>query len=178
MPLPVYLDLDRFKLVNDSLGHGAGRHAPGAGGANGCKTRWARPTRWPRTGGDEFTAVLDGVESPREAEAWVETGRGDEEAISHRGSRIVRERKCGHSDFPQDGDDTGHTPENADVAMYMAKNRGKNRFQRFSREMNSAASERLEIESHLHRALDRGRIDLHYQPQFHLASGDWPAWRR
>jgi EAL domain-containing protein (putative c-di-GMP-specific phosphodiesterase class I) len=76
----------------------------------------------------------------------------------------------GLSVFPEDGEDATTLQKHADVAMYQAKSQGRSRFQRFALEMNAAFSERLEIENQLHWALDRGELQLYYQPQFQLPS--------
>jgi len=87
-----------------------------------------------------------------------------------KGHELFASASVGLSVFPEDGEDAGTLQRHADVAMYEAKSRGRNRFQRFARAMNFASSERLEIENQLHWALDRGELQLYYQPQFQLPS--------
>ena len=172
MAAVVYLDLDRFKLINDSLGHGVGDLLL-VQVAQRLRSAVREADTLARTGGDEFTAVLVGVEDPREVEVLGERlVAAMEKPFPIQDRELFVSISVGVAIFPQDGDDSATLQKNADVAMYVAKSRGKNRFQRFSREMNSAASERLEIESHLHRALGRQELTLYYQPQFHVASGE------
>jgi diguanylate cyclase (GGDEF)-like protein/PAS domain S-box-containing protein len=164
----LYVDLDRFKFINDTLGHHVGdlllqQAAKRLEGALRESDTLARP------GGDEFVAVLFGIETVRDAEIVgeriVETMR---DPFQIRGHELFASASVGLSLFPEDGEDAATLQKHADVAMYEAKNRGRNRFQRFAREMNSASSERLEIENQLHRALERGELQLYYQPQFQL----------
>ncbi len=172
MAAVVYLDLDRFKLVNDSLGHGVGDILL-VQVAQRLQSAMREADTLARTGGDEFTAVLVGVEDSREAELVGERlVAAMEKPFPIEDRELFMGVSVGIALFPEDGEDAATLQKNADVAMYIAKSRGKKRFQRFSREMNSAASERLEIESHLHRALDRQELMLYYQPQFHVASGE------
>ena len=172
MAAVIYLDLDRFKLINDSLGHGTGDLLL-VQVAQRLQGVLREADTLARTGGDEFTAVLVGVEDPREAETM-----GDRLVAAMEQPFPVGDRELfvsisvGTAIFPQDGEDAATLQKNADMAMYMAKSRGKNRLQRFSREMSTAASERLETESHLHRALDRQELTLYYQPQFRVETGE------
>jgi len=172
MAAVIYLDLDRFKLINDSLGHAIGDMLL-VQAAQRLQSVVREADTLARTGGDEFTAVLVGIEDARQVEIVGERlVAAMEKPFSIEDRELFVSLSVGIAIFPQDGDDSATLQKNADVAMYVAKSRGKNRFQRFSREMNSAASERLEIESHLHRALDRQELTLYYQPQFHVASGE------
>ena len=172
MAAVVYLDLDRFKLINDSLGHGVGDILL-VQAAQRLQSAVREADTLARTGGDEFIAVLVGIEDPREVESMGERLVAAMEKPFSIGDReLFVSVSVGVAIFPHDGDDSATLQKNADVAMYVAKSRGKNRFQRFSPEMNSAANERLEIESHLHRALDRKELTLYYQPQFHVATGE------
>ena len=172
MAAVVYLDLDRFKLINDSLGHGVGDKLL-VQVAQRLQSAVRTADTLARTGGDEFTAVLVGVEDPKEVQVVGERLVAAMEMPFPIGDReLFVSVSVGIAIFPQDGEDAATLQKNADIAMYMAKSRGKNRVQRFLQEMNTAASERLEIESHLHRALDRQELTLYYQPQFQVASGE------
>ena len=164
----LYVDLDRFKFINDTLGHHVGdlllqEAAKRLEGAVRASDTLARP------GGDEFVAVLSGIDAVSAAEvvgARIMEAMRDPFQIN--GHELFASASVGLSLFPEDGEDAGTLQRHADVAMYEAKSRGGNRFQRFAREMNSASSERLEIENQLHWALDRGELQLYYQPQFQL----------
>ena len=166
----LYVDLDRFKFINDTLGHHVGdlllqQAAKRLEGAVRASDTLARP------GGDEFVAVLFGIETVRDAEI---VGERIMEAMRDpfhvKGHELFVSASVGLSVFPEDGEDPATLQKHADVAMYEAKNRGRSRFQRFATELNSASSERLEIENQLHWALERGELQLYYQPQFHLPS--------
>ncbi|HUE22029.1 MAG TPA: PAS domain S-box protein, partial [Bryobacteraceae bacterium] len=166
----MYIDLDRFKFINDTLGHHIGDLF-----LQQVAKRLERAVResdtLARPGGDEFVAVLFGIESVRAAEIVEErimaTMRDPFQITGH---ELFASASVGLSLFPEDGEDAGTLQKHADVAMYEAKSRGGSCFQRFAHAMNSASSERLEIESQLHWALDRGELQLYYQPQFRLPS--------
>ena len=166
----VYVDLDRFKLINDTLGHTVGDLLLQEA-AKRLEGAVRESDTLARTGGDEFVAVLFGLDSAADAEmAGERLVDSMREAFQVKGHELFTTASVGLSLFPHDGEDAGVLQKHADVALYAAKNRGRNRFQRFSRAMNSAFSERLEIENHLHRALDRQELSLYYQPQFRLPS--------
>jgi diguanylate cyclase (GGDEF)-like protein len=165
-----YVDLDRFKFINDTLGHHVGdlllqQVAKRLEDAVRQSDTLARP------GGDEFVAVLFGIETVRDAEIVGERiMEAMRDPFQVKGHELFASASVGLSLFPEDGEDAATLQKHADVAMYEVKNRGRNRFQRFAPEMNSASSERLEIENQLHWALDRGELQLYYQPQFQLPS--------
>ena len=166
----VFLDLDRFKLVNDSLGHAAGDELL-------CMVtrRIGRLLRsgdtFARLGGDEFVLLL-----PRPMPADILAN------LTSRLSRVVArpvliaEREVsvtcslGYSVYPQDGEDATTLLKSADAAMYAAKEDGGKRVRRYTPNLSSHASERLELENQLKQALQRGEFRLHYQPQIEIAS--------
>ena len=166
----VFLDLDRFKLVNDSLGHAAGDELL-------CMVtrRIGRLLRsgdtFARLGGDEFVLLL-----PRPMPADILAN------LTSRLSRVVArpvliaEREVsvtcslGYSVYPQDGEDATTLLKSADAAMYAAKEDGGKRVRRYTPNLSSHASERLELENQLKQALQRGELRLHYQPQIEIAS--------
>jgi diguanylate cyclase (GGDEF)-like protein/PAS domain S-box-containing protein len=166
----LYVDLDRFKIINDTLGHRIGdlllqQVAERLEGAVRDSDTLARP------GGDEFVAVLFGIESVRDAEIVAERiMEAMREPFQIDGHELFACASAGLSLYPDDGEDSGTLQKHADVAMYVAKGRGGNSFQVFAHEMDSASNDRLEIESQLHRALSRGELQLYYQPQFQLPS--------
>ncbi|MFN7993110.1 MAG: PAS domain S-box protein [Bryobacteraceae bacterium] len=166
----MYVDLDRFKLVNDTLGHAAGDALLKQAGVR-LHNLFRESDTLARTGGDEFVAVVFGLENATEADfagaRIVEAMREPFEVDSH---ELFITASVGISLFPRDGDDATTLQKHADVAMYEAKSRGRDRYQRFSRQMLHT-NERLETESHLHRALERNELVLHYQPQYHLPTG-------
>src|ERR1019366_8879993 len=125
-----------------------------------CCNRW--PSGW---------RTPCGIETVRDAEIVGERiMEAMRDPFQVKGHELFASASVGLSLFPEDGEDAATLQKHADVAMYEVKNRGRNRFQRFAPEMNSASSERLEIENQLHWALDRGELQLYYQPQFQLPS--------
>ncbi|MBF0372619.1 MAG: EAL domain-containing protein, partial [Alphaproteobacteria bacterium] len=166
----MFIDLDRFKVVNDSLGHDAGDMLleEVARRLTAC-TR--RSDTIARLGGDEFVVVLTGFENPAEvaevAEKLIHTLMAP---MALKGHDVNVGASIGISLFPEDGADTVTLMKNADTAMYRAKEAGRNTFRMFDRVMNSDALERLELEEALRRALERGEFELHYQPKIDLRS--------
>jgi len=167
----LFLDLDRFKNVNDSLGHSVGNLLLQA-----VARRLQSATRVQdtvaRLGGDEFAVLLPDVGDPEEpamAAARILEHFGDPFTLS--GHRVFASPSIGISVFPSDGDDADGLLENADAAMYRAKERGRRTFCTYERSMNVHAHERLALESRLHTAVERGELRLHYQPKVRMASG-------
>ncbi|OEC34086.1 diguanylate cyclase [Pseudomonas sp. 21C1] len=169
----MFLDLDRFKPINDSLGHAAGDRMlkDVAVRLAACV---AEEDTVARMGGDEFTLLLQS-RSTREA-ALTRAIHVAEQILSSLARPFILEGReffvtasIGIALAPQDGNELSQLMKNADTAMYHAKERGKNNFQFYQADMNASALERLELESDLRHALEQGEFVLHYQPQF---SGD------
>jgi diguanylate cyclase (GGDEF)-like protein/PAS domain S-box-containing protein len=167
----VFVDLDRFKWVNDTHGHAVGdkllqvvaqrltdciRH---------CDTV-------ARIGGDEFVIILCGFESDGEPTIFAKRFL---EVISHPvkldGKEFFGTASVGIAIYPIDGQDDETLLRNADIAMYAAKEKGGNNFQFFSADMNARAKEKLHLETRLRRALENGQLSLAYQPQLSLRGG-------
>ncbi len=167
----LFLDLDRFKVVNDSWGHDSGDELLVLVGQRlrDC----LRPgDTIARLGGDEFTMLLDGPVSVHEAVAVAE--RAIAALQTHfvvRGREVFTTPSIGLA-F-SDGPDTDPTSllRDADLAMYRAKERGRSRYEVFDPRMNAAAARRLELETQLHSVVERGELVLYYQPSVHLATG-------
>ena len=169
----MFLDLDRFKPINDSLGHAAGDRMlkEMATRLLGCV---AEDDTVARMGGDEFTLLLQ----PRVSRemALNRAIHVAEQILASLVKPFVLEGReffvtasIGIALSPQDGNELSQLMKNADTAMYHAKERGKNNFQFYQADMNASALERLELESDLRHALDQNEFVLYYQPQF---SGD------
>ncbi|MBW7902453.1 MAG: EAL domain-containing protein [Rhodocyclaceae bacterium] len=166
----LFIDLDHFKTINDSLGHFTGDLllCEVARRMSECVRR---SDTLARLGGDEFVVVC--AESSIEGAAGV--ARKILAAVSQPfvvdGHHLTVTPSIGIGLFPQDGRDFQTLLKHADTAMYRAKESGRNAYQFFAREMNEAALERLMLENSLRVALERRELVLHYQPQVELAGG-------
>jgi diguanylate cyclase (GGDEF)-like protein/PAS domain S-box-containing protein len=177
------LDLDRFKRINDTLGHEvgdlllqeAGRRlsqtlrqsdlvARHDGEDKGCCIA--------RQGADEFTALLSNLNDAQDA---AKVARRVIDALAEpfhlAGTEIVLGASVGIAVYPLDGGDAESLLKNADAARHYAKQHGKNRYEYYNGKMNASAIEKLALESNLHRALERDEFSLHYQPKVDLSNG-------
>jgi diguanylate cyclase (GGDEF)-like protein/PAS domain S-box-containing protein len=167
----VFLDLDRFKFINDTLGHRAGDLL--------LKTLARRLFRSLRTfdtaarlGGDEFVLILPQREGqPLDARRLQGIMDAIAAPVSVEGHNFFLTCSLGIAKYPADGEDPELLIKHADIAMYRAKQSGRNNFQFYTSAMNEQALERLQIESNLRRALERGEFVLHYQPKVEVATG-------
>lgn len=169
----MFLDLDRFKPINDSLGHAAGDRMLKEVAVRLCACVDSDDTV-ARMGGDEFTLLLQS-QAQREGALTRAIHVGEQILASLAQPFILEGREffvtasIGIALSPQDGNELSQLMKNADTAMYHAKERGKNNFQFYQADMNASALQRLELESDLRHALEQGEFKLYYQPQF---SGD------
>jgi diguanylate cyclase (GGDEF)-like protein len=167
----LFLDLDRFKNVNDSLGHTVGDQLLQAVSARLVSCLREGDTA-ARLGGDEFIISLPDVRDG--AEAALVAARILEELakpFTVSGHQLPAEVSIGIAMYPDDGDSPQTLLRNADTAMYHAKESGRANYQFFSEQMTERVSRRLSTETSLRRALERGEFSLHYQPLIQLASG-------
>ena len=166
----LYVDLDGFKLVNDSLGHAAGDLLLGQV-ASRMQTRIRVADTLARLGGDEFTVVLSGLHNKEEA---LLVGKQLLEMLSTpfviEGQKITISASIGISVFPETASDSASLLQQADSAMYAAKRNGKNGIMYYTLELGTLVKERMQIESQLRGAMGRGEICVHYQPEFDLAT--------
>ena len=167
----LFLDLDNFKRINDSLGHAIGDRLLQSVAARLVANVRGTDTVF-RQGGDEFVVLLAEVEQPQDAAHVAETLR-TALALPHRiGQRDLRvDLSIGISVFPDDARNADALMRNADTAMFDAKARGRANYQFFTADLNIRAVRRRRVEGALHRALKQGEFLLHYQPKIDLASG-------
>ncbi|MEN3294262.1 MAG: hypothetical protein V7642_3515, partial [Burkholderiales bacterium] len=164
----MFIDLDRFKEVNDSLGHEPGDILLREVGRRLQKN--LRPNDIvARLGGDEFVVVAHCSQGPDSAERIVEKLFSAMAApVDIAGQEVVVGASIGISMFPRDGTTKEVLFQNADTAMYRAKAAGRKTYRFFEPEMSVEAKTRMTLESTLRRALDRNEFELHYQPRIHL----------
>lgn len=167
----LFLDLDRFKIINDTLGHSVGDLLLQAVAKRLQKCVRATDTV-ARIGGDEFIIVLnDLVDSDLVGKVAQKIMTTIAESFLIREQELHTTTSIGISLFPADGVANEELISNADVAMYRAKENGKNTYQFFTSSMNTSSYERLTVENKLRRALERQEFILHYQPQVDSGAG-------
>ena len=180
----LYIDLDDFKRINDTLGHSVGdellktvaKRLDQCVRADDYVARFGRGAshlQLARLGGDEFTIMLRDLESADEA-----TGIAERittllrKPVNHHGHEFVITPSIGIAIYPDDGNDIETLVKNADVAMYQAKASGRNSHRFYSGTMSVRSLERLDLEHSLRRALADDDLELHYQPKLDLRSGE------
>jgi diguanylate cyclase (GGDEF)-like protein len=167
----LFLDLDRFKNINDSLGHETGDQVLRAVAErlSGCVRQVDVVARF---GGDEFAVLIEGLTAEDQAGP---VARKIIDALAK--SLVLAGRhyrpgaSIGISTYPTDGRDVLSLQKNADIAMYRAKEEGRGNFQFYSEQLNTHSIQRLEFESNLNAALNNKEFVLYYQPKLELASG-------
>ncbi len=166
----VFIDLDRFKYINDSLGHDVGDRLL-QGMAERFKSCIREFDTVARLGGDEFVLLLNGQSGPDSVATMLERVLESVAQPWRHGARDF-ELTCsvGVALYPDDGSDAAALLKHADSAMYRAKEQGRNNFQFFTDDLNLLMKERFELENNLRRALERGEFELHYQPRVDLAT--------
>jgi diguanylate cyclase (GGDEF)-like protein/PAS domain S-box-containing protein len=170
-PALLYIDLDRFKVVNDLLGHNAGDRLLVAA-ARRLSGALPSPVQIARFGGDEFLALVP--DAPTDESVWhlaEQIRNAFSEAFRHAGEEFVITPSIGIARYPNDGLNAQQLLNHADVAMSEAKRRGRNTWQMFSPALALQLKERLLIETQLRRAIENEEFHLVYQPKIDLRDG-------
>ncbi|MDX2218977.1 MAG: EAL domain-containing protein [Burkholderiales bacterium] len=168
----MFIDLDRFKFINDSLGHHIGDEL-----LKQVATRLTSCVRATdtvaRLGGDEFAVILEELKDEQGAKQVAENMIAGLAAPIFTGNlQLNTSGSIGIGVFPDDGRDSATLMKNADAAMYHAKEKGRNNFQFFSADMNTRVLERLSIENYLRKAVHQDELVLYYQPRVDFETGE------
>jgi diguanylate cyclase (GGDEF)-like protein len=177
----LYLDLDRFKRINDTLGHGVGdallkavakrlyRCVRGADSVARIKDDGPNSIRLARLGGDEFVILAEDIENEDQVSVIANRIRKALTApFKYQGHQFVITPSIGISIFPDDSTETDDLLVNADTAMYQAKSSGRNNYRFYSGTMNRRSLDRLDMENELQNAIKNQLFDIHYQPKVSL----------
>lgn len=169
----IFIDLDRFKHVNDTLGHKVG---DGLLEAIACRMKQyfeSKSATVFRIGGDEFTVVWSGLQSIKEAEAAaLEILHLFNDSFDSKGYQLTITPSLGISLYPLHGDDAESLLRRADTAMYCAKENGENHYEIYTIEMEKEFLHRLTLEQELRHAIKEHALHLHYQPKIDIQSGE------
>ncbi|WP_293132444.1 GGDEF and EAL domain-containing protein [Microcoleus sp. bin38.metabat.b11b12b14.051] len=166
----MFLDLDRFKKINDTLGHAAGDRLLEGFAARISETLRSTDTvaRW---GGDEFTVLLPKVNCLEDALKTAQRILDNlKPAFKLEGQSLHVSSSIGIAVYPNDGEDAETLVKNADAALYCAKERGRNNYQLYTSTINPQGSQLLNIENRLHEALEQGEFEVFYQPKVNITT--------
>ncbi|WP_370279619.1 EAL domain-containing protein [Pontibacterium sp.] len=166
----MFLDLDRFKSINDTLGHAVGDKllVEMADRLSHCLRQ---SDTLARLGGDEFALLLPDSSPNAAAEVATKVIEAVKQPIHVEGYNLQVTTSIGISIFPDNGADASSILKNADTAMYSSKEAGRNQFNFFSPEMNASTERRLVLENKLRQAINDSRFSIHYQPKWHAHNG-------
>lgn len=168
----VFLDLDGFKTVNDTLGHAVGDQLLKLV-AKRLKSSLREGDVIARWGGDEFTLLLSSISSVEQTSSIATQILNTLNApLQFNGQELHIKASLGIALAPYDGEDAETLLKNADAAMYRAKKQGRNNYQLYTSAIGTKAQERLMLENNLYKALERQEFKLHYQPQIDLQTGE------
>ena len=166
-----FMDLDRFKIINDSLGHQVGDHLLQAV-ANRISAHLRRGDTLARMGGDEFTLIVEDLKRPEDVIHLLEKLQAEfRRPFSIDQHELRTTASIGVSIFPRDGNSTEELIKNADTAMYSAKDGGRDQYRFFTEKLTLSAYSYFDTEQGLHKALARKEFYLLYQPQYEVATG-------
>lgn len=167
----MFLDLDRFKTINDTLGHTFGDQLLQLVADRLTECLWQHDSiaRW---GGDEFTILIPEIYSGEDAGRIAQRILDNlKQPFNIAGHQLYISSSIGIAIYPDDGEDAQTLLRNADVALYRAKEQGRNNYQFYAAAMSYQASELLVLENQLHKALERGEFVVYYQPQIDTSTG-------
>jgi diguanylate cyclase (GGDEF)-like protein len=167
----LFLDLDRFKIINDTLGHGAGDDVLCQVSKHLLECLRETDTL-ARVGGDEFTLLVEQFDTPKDLgdiaqKLLAATAR----TLTVNGQEYHLSGSIGIAIYPKDGGDSASLLKNADIAMYRAKTSGRNNYQFYSNDINVHSVERLSLENQLRHAVARREFEVHYQPKINIQTG-------
>ncbi len=181
----LFLDVDHFKRINDTLGHKVGDHLlkllsqrmTACLRATDTVARLHCQDVIARMGGDEFSVILPCLEQPDEATTVaLRLAEQLTQPIDVDGNQVSLTTSIGITYFPEDGNDVETLLKNADLAMFNAKHKGPNAVMFYQESMNIAVMKRLTMENHLRQAIMRNEFSLHYQPQISLSTGQFTGF--
>jgi diguanylate cyclase (GGDEF)-like protein/PAS domain S-box-containing protein len=168
----LFIDLDHFKQINDTLGHHVGDNVLKVV-AERLKENLRNEDTLARLGGDEFTIIIEGISHIQETQKLAEKiQQVMAQPIHIDGHTLYITCSIGISIFPQDDTEPENLVKYADAAMYRAKEEGRNNYQFYSKEMTTLAYQRLMMESSLRQAIENDEFKLYYQPQYNGATGE------
>jgi diguanylate cyclase (GGDEF)-like protein len=166
----MFLDLDRFKMVNDSLGHACGDELIRITGERLQSCLREGDTVY-RQGGDEFTLLLENISKPEDVRLVASRIHAAmEKPYQLNGQELHITASVGISLYPTDGETLDQLIKHADKAMYGAKKRGRNNYQFFASGLDTLMTYKQEMEADLRLALDNEELEMHYQPQYELSN--------
>jgi diguanylate cyclase (GGDEF)-like protein/PAS domain S-box-containing protein len=164
----LFIDLDRFKNINDSLGHTAGDQIL-IQTADRLREAVRTDDTVARLGGDEFVVLLSRVRNERSlVDVAIKVQESLLQPYSLEDMPLHLSPSIGIAVYPEDGEDPNELIKNADAAMYLAKEKGRNNYQFYTPVLNARTLDRLKLEHDLRKALELGQFELHYQPQIRL----------
>lgn len=166
----IFLDLDRFKIINDTKGHTVGDHILQKV-AGRLEKAVQNEGLVSRQGGDEFIIVLEDIDKENASQVAKRILNEFSHPFDVNNEEFYVTPSIGISIYPTDGNDEETLIKNADTAMYQAKDRGKNTYQFYSNNLDGISTWKMKLENWLRRAMEQNQMTLHYQPQFHLVTG-------